>query len=163
MSETEPLWLNRTIVDAIQEDQRQQHGGHPGVLNDPMIESALARPRNRFAYAGADVFACAASYVFGLAKNHGYQDANKRTAYMAGLTFLRLNGYRVTAGPQEIVALMLGVATDDVDEPGIAAQWSWPGTVLGIEPIFYVKDKRHTALLNIVRWLARKTPRLSDS
>ena len=118
---TEPLWLNRTIVDAIQEDQRRQHGGNPGVLDDGMIESALARPRNRFVYAGADLFACAAAYVFGLAKNHGYQDASTGTAHMAGLTFLRLNGHRVTAEPQEIVALMLGVATDEVDESGIAA------------------------------------------
>ncbi len=122
MAETEPKWLNRMIVDAIQEDQRQQHGGNHGVLNDSMIESALARPRNRFAYSGADFFECAACYVFGLAKNHGYQDANKRTGFMAGVTFLRINGYRVSARAQDVVALMVAVATDHADEQ-VIAEW----------------------------------------
>jgi death-on-curing protein len=59
--------------------------------------------------------------VFGIAKNHGYQDANKRTAYMAALTFLFINGYRVQATPEEIITLMLAVANDVLDESGIEA------------------------------------------
>ena len=109
------------MVDAIQEDQRQQHGGNSGVLNTGSIDSALGRPRNRFAYEGAGIFACAASYLFGLAKNCGYHDANKRTAYMVCITVLRINGHQVSATPEEIIGLMLDVATDRFDETQIAA------------------------------------------
>ncbi len=118
----EPRWLGRQVVDAIHEDQRQQHGGNAGILNDGSIESALARARHRFEYDGADLFECAASYIFGIAKNHGYVDANKRTAYMVGLTFLRINGLRIDASPEDVLRLMNDVATDVSDEPAIA-EW----------------------------------------
>lgn len=117
-----PLWLSRQVVDAIQEDQRQQHGGNAGVLNAASIESALARARHRAEYTGAGLLECAACYIFGLAKNHGYVDANKRTAYMVGLTFLRANGLRVDATPEDVIQLMLDVATDVSDESAIT-EW----------------------------------------
>ena len=117
-----PRWLSRAVVDAIHEDQRQQHGGNAGVLNEGGVESALARARNRFEYAAADLFECAACYVFGLTKNHGYQDANKRTAYMASWTFLRVNRIHVIATPEEVIQRMQDVVTDASDEPAIA-QW----------------------------------------
>ena len=79
------------------------------------------RAPNRFSYAGADLFECAACYVFGLARNYGSQDTNKRTAYMSGWTFLRLNGWFVRATPDDVVRLMLDVPTDIVDEAAIAA------------------------------------------
>jgi death-on-curing protein len=116
----EPKWITRTVADAIHEQLRQQHGGNAGVLNEGGIESALNRPQNRFADSGADIFECAACYVFGLAKHHGYQDANKRTAYMTAWTFLRVNGFRVDATPEDIIRLMLDVATDAMDEVAIA-------------------------------------------
>jgi len=115
----EPIWLSRTAVDLIHEDQRRQYGGNVGVLNEGGIESALGRAR--FAYTGADIFECAACYLFGLAKNHGYQDANKRTAFASGLVFLRVNGIRLVAAPEDSVRLMLDVATDSADEAAIAA------------------------------------------
>jgi death-on-curing protein len=117
----EPIWLTRHAVDAMQETLRQQFGGNAGILNDGSIESALARPRNRHAYDGGTLFQCAAAYVFGLAKNHGYQDSNKRIAYMAGITFLDMNGHHVRAPQEAIIALMLDVAQDVVTEDGIAA------------------------------------------
>ncbi|MCU0650300.1 MAG: type II toxin-antitoxin system death-on-curing family toxin [Gemmatimonadaceae bacterium] len=116
-----PRWLDRRILDAIQEDQRRQHGGNTGVLSDTLIRSALARPQHLPACTGADAIRCAASLLLGLAKNHGYQDANKRTAYMAALTFLRINAVCIRATPHEIIALMVGVATDAQDEPAIEA------------------------------------------
>lgn len=117
-----PQWLSRQVVDAIHEDQRQQHGGNAGVLNDGSIESALARARHRFEHTGAGLLECAACYVFGIAKNHGYVDANKRTAYMVGLTFLRVNGLGIDASPEDVLQLMLGVATDVWDESAIT-EW----------------------------------------
>ena len=114
------IWLNRTVVDLIHEDQRQQFGGNVGVLNEGGIESAIARARNRFEYAGADLFECAACYIFALAKNHGYQDANNRTAFATGLTFLRLNHVKIEAAPADAIRLMIDVATDPADETAIA-------------------------------------------
>ncbi len=92
------------------------------MLNDGSIESALARARHRFECTGAGLLECAACYIFGLAKNHGYNDANKRTACMAGLTFLRVNGLRIDASPEDVLQLMLDVATDIRDEVAIA-EW----------------------------------------
>ena len=117
-----PRWLSRQVIDAIHEDQRQQHGGNAGVRNNESIESALARARHRFEYSGASLHECAASFIFGIAKNHGYADANKRTGFMAGLTFLRINGIRIDASPEDVLRLMLDVATDLSDEAAIA-EW----------------------------------------
>lgn len=114
--------MSRAVVDLIHEDQRRLYGGNVGVLNDGGVESAISRARNRFEYTGADLFECAASYIFGLAKNHGYQDANKRTAFATGLTFLRVNGVRVDAVSIEAIQLMLDVATDVADE-SVIAEW----------------------------------------
>lgn len=122
MTESPPLWLSRQVVDAIQEDQRQQHGGNAGVLNDGSVESAMAGARHRFEGTGAGLLECAACYIFGFAKNHGYADANKRTAYMVGLTFLRVNGLRIDASPEDVLQLMLDVATDMRDESAIT-EW----------------------------------------
>lgn len=91
------------------------------MLNEGSIESALARPQHLHAHTGKDDLACAASLLFGIAKDHGYQDANKRTAYMAALTFLRINGICIRAAPQEILSLMVGVATDALSEAAIEA------------------------------------------
>ena len=92
------------------------------MINEGSIESALARARHRFEHTGAGLLECAACYIFGIAKNHGYVDANKRTAYMVGLTFLRVNGLRVDASPEDVIRLMLEVATDVMDESAIA-EW----------------------------------------
>lgn len=117
----QPGTLQRRGLDLIHHGQLQDHGGNVGVLNEGSIESAIARARNRFANEQASVFECAAAYGFGLAKNHGYQDANKRTAYLAGITFLYLNGWHVQAPDDEKILLMLEVAQDARSEPDIAA------------------------------------------
>ena len=109
-------------MDLIHEDQRQQYRGRVGVLNPGGIDSAIARARNRLEDTSADLLECAACYLFGLAKNHAYQDANKRTAFATGLTFLLLNRVRIEAAPADAVRLMLEVATDVADEAEIA-QW----------------------------------------
>lgn len=118
----EPRWLSRSIVDAIHAHQIRQHGGFPGVNDDALIESALARPRNRWAYGGSssDLAECAAAYGFGLAKNHGYRDGNKRTAFMAMYVFLGLNGQRIVAEEPAVVELMEDVASDHCTEEELA-------------------------------------------
>ena len=117
----EPRWLTRQIVNLIHNGQRQDHGGNAGVLNEGSLVSAIARARNRCAYEQASLFACAAAYLFGLAKNRGYQDANKRTAFMAGITFLYVNGWHVRSPDEEKLRLMVDVARGTRSEPDIEA------------------------------------------
>ena len=85
------------------------------------MESALSRPRNKWAYEEADLFDLAAAYGFGLARNHGYLDGNKRVAFVAMDVFLGLNGYRLTAPEAEAVITMLAVAAGDKTEADLAA------------------------------------------
>src|SRR3954470_12781691 len=94
----EPRWLTRLIVDTIHSELILEHGGAPGIAagGDDLLESALARPKNRLAYEpGSDLAALAAAYLFGLVKNHAYVDGNKRGGFAAAATFLWLNGFRL--------------------------------------------------------------------
>ena len=117
----EPRWLSRRLVEAIQQDQIRQHGGSPGLRDAGLLESALARPRMRWEYEPESELAdLAASYAFGLAKNHAFVDGNKRVAFAALFTFLDLNGVELTAGEPDAVRTMLAVASGELDEAGLA-------------------------------------------
>lgn len=118
----EPVWLRRRDTDAIHFDQLRQHGGSPGVRDENALESALARPRNRWSYQpDSDLAALAAAYGYGLAANHGYQDGNKRVAFMAMYVFLGLNGWEIDAPESEVVQLMLALAGGRLGEAQLAA------------------------------------------
>jgi len=116
----EPIWLSWRIVESIHFGQILQHGGSRGVRDKGLVKSALARPVNKWQYEGADVFALAAAYGFGIAKNHGFEDGNKRTAFVALYTFLGLNGYDFDASEHEVVRVMTAVADGTLDEEGLA-------------------------------------------
>ncbi len=88
----------------------EQYGGAHGIRDEGLIESALTRPRNLLAYEPSTV---AAALCFGLAKNHGYVDGNKRVAFTAAAVFLRLNGLRLVAEESEVVTTMVYVATGE--------------------------------------------------
>ena len=119
----EPVWVPRSLLDAMHAALVEQYGGSHGVHDEQLVESALARPRNLFAYAPAsDTAALAASLCFGLAKNHGFRDGNKRTAFVAAAVFLRLNGKRLVVPEPEAVAAMVYVATDAWNEERLA-EW----------------------------------------
>src|SRR5687767_2498755 len=108
----EPIWLTRLIVDTIHSELIVEHGGTPGIRagGEDLIESALARPQHKYAYdAEADLAALAASYLFGLAKNHGYLDGNKRVGFAAAATFLVLNRLRLTAPEPEAYDVVIAV------------------------------------------------------
>lgn len=120
----EPRWLTRPIVDAMHAELIAEHGGSPGVRagGEHLIESALARPLNRFAYESeADLADLAASYLVGLVKNHGYVDGNKRIGFAAAATFLLLNGLRLTASEPDAYELVVGVADGTYSEEQAAA------------------------------------------
>jgi death-on-curing protein len=117
----EPQWLSRVIVDAIHHDQLREHGGLSGIRDDNVLESALARPRQKWHYSDrTDVPLLAAAYAFGLVKNHPYRDGNKRIGFLAMVTFLGLNGYDLTATDAEVVAEILGLADGTFSEDALA-------------------------------------------
>jgi death-on-curing protein len=119
----ESRWVERIVVDAVHLDLVREHGGMPGTRDPDVLESALARPRQRFAYAeGADLAALAAAYGFGLARNHPYHDGNKRVAFVVMAVFLGLSGLRVTATEEEVVAVMMELAEGTLGEDALA-EW----------------------------------------
>jgi death-on-curing protein len=124
----EPIWLSTDLVLAIHDEQLGQFGGPPGLRDQGLLESALARPVNKYAYGSDDLTALAAAYGFGLARNHAFVDGNKRIAFLAMVTFLGLNDIDFVVPEAEAVVIMLAVAAGEVDEDGLA-RWirdNWP-------------------------------------
>ena len=119
----EPRWLWRTFVDAMHRELIAEHGGLYGVRDDGLIDSALSRPQNRWGYEGAEVDLAdlAAAYGFGLARNHGYLDGNKRIALAAIHMFAWLNGREVVVEEPDEVSVMLEVASGGLGEAGLAS------------------------------------------
>ena len=90
---TDWKWIDPEVVFAIHDQQIAEHGGTEDIRDMGLIESALARSRNLSSYSASDVFDLAAEYGYGIARNHGFIDGNKRTAYVVTLLFLVLNGH----------------------------------------------------------------------
>ena len=119
----EPTWLHRIVVDAIHDDQLREHGGLPGIRDENVLESALARAQQKWHYADrTDVPTLAAAYAFGLVKNHPYRDGNKRIGFLAMVTFLGMNGYDLTATDADVVDEILALADGSVSEDALA-EW----------------------------------------
>ena len=117
----EPQWLTRVVVDAIHNDQLREHGGLPGIRDENVLESALARPQQKWHYAEKkDVASLAAAYGFGLVKNHPYRDGNKRIGFLAIVTFLGINGHDLEATDAEVIGEMLALADGRVSEEELA-------------------------------------------
>lgn len=114
------------VVDSIHDDQLLEHGGLPGLRDENALESALARPRQKWHYSSrADLAAIAAAYGFGLVQNHPYRDGNKRVGFLAIVTFLGLDGFDFEATEAEIVTVILQLAAGNVPED-VLADWIRP-------------------------------------
>jgi len=118
---TEPEWVETNVALGIHEEQLWEHGGLNGVRSTELLESALSRPLHLFAYSKPDLFDLAACYAFGLARNHPFNDGNKRTAFVVCETFLILNGFEIAASDADSVVQMLGLAAGEIDEAAFAA------------------------------------------
>ena len=119
---TEPRWLSIVAFLAIHSDQIQHHGGSLGLRDRALLESALDRSRNRFHYEpNADLFTLAATYGFGIARNHPFVDGNKRVALQAMYLFLGLNGFRIEALEEAVVSLILDLARGEITEPTLTS------------------------------------------
>lgn len=116
-----PVWIYRETVLALHEQLLAAFGGSAGIRDAGLLESALARPENLFAYGTPDVYALAASYGFGLVKNHPFVDGNKRTGFAVAVLFLELNGYRFEAGEADATIRTLALAAGDLHEADYAA------------------------------------------
>jgi death-on-curing protein len=124
----EPRWLDLSIVVDVHSEQLALFGGPEGVRDIALLESALARPMNKFAYGETDLAALAASYAFGIARNHPFVDGNKRAAFAALIVFLGLNGIDFDVPPSAATAMILSLAAGEVREEGLT-RWirdNWP-------------------------------------
>ena len=116
------VWIDRVLALALHERQLAEHGGGAGVRDEALLESALARPQQLFAYGDPppDLAALAASLAFGLARNHPFVDGNKRTAHVCYRVFLALNDAELEASGEEKYVRMLSLAEGSLSEAGFA-------------------------------------------
>lgn len=115
-------WVVAEVVYAVHDRQLAEHGGLDGVRDRGAVESALARPQNLAAYGDPDAAALAAAYAYGLLRNHGFADGNKRTAWVIARSFLADNGYLLRFEPAETVGVVEAVAADTLEEDQLA-EW----------------------------------------
>jgi death-on-curing protein len=118
----EPIWVEKPEVLVAHSRQLAEHGGSDGISDESLLDSALAKPRNVFAYEdSATLPRLAASYAFGIARNHAFVDGNKRTALIVSEGFLRFNGLKVVAPPEEKYLTFLRLAEGSLSEEEMAA------------------------------------------
>src|SRR5580700_9055155 len=114
----EPIWLDVEIMIDLHVEQLALFGGPDGIRDSGLLESALARPLNKFAYGETDLAALAAAYAFGIARNHPFVDGNKRAAFGAMIVFLGLNDIDFLVPPESATATTLPPAGGEVKEGG---------------------------------------------
>jgi death on curing protein len=117
----EPAWVTREECLAIHEMMLAQHGGLAGVRDEGLLESALSKPQNLFAYAKPAHAEMAASYAAGVILNHPFLDGNKRTGFMVAAVFLEVNGYELTATEESVVENTLALSAGRLKENDYAA------------------------------------------
>ncbi|MFZ4589199.1 MAG: type II toxin-antitoxin system death-on-curing family toxin [Terrimicrobiaceae bacterium] len=117
----EPNWLAREVVLAIQGELLNRFGGLAGIRDEGLLDSAINKPKNLFAYGQPTPFELAASYATGLVKNHPFLDGNKRIGFMAAYVFLGANGWSLEATEEEAVLETLALAAGESTESNYAA------------------------------------------
>lgn len=119
----EPNWISKKALLLLHGESLTEFGGAAGLRDEGLLDSALARPQNTYAYEPESTIAdLAASYGFGLARNHAFVDGNKRAAFLSIGLFLAINGYRLTADPADAITTMLALASGGLGERELA-QW----------------------------------------
>ena len=118
----EPVWIQKLSVILLQMESLAEDGGTEGLRDEGLLESALARARNLFAYEGvSDIARLAAAYGFGVIRNHPFLDGNKRAGLLAIELFLECNGHRLQAGKAELALLIFAVAAGEMSEENLAS------------------------------------------
>ncbi len=116
----EPIWIRRDLLVVIHERLLAEHGGAPGIRDHGLLESALARPQQIFAYQKADLAELAAAYANGILRNHPFVDGNKRTGFMAAYLFLARNGLFLGVAECDVVNIVLDLAGSRISEEAFA-------------------------------------------
>ncbi len=117
----EPRWITKQGLLILHDRSIALHGGAPGLRDEGLLESALARPANRFHYEGVeDICELAATHLIAVASNHPFTDGNKRAAFLAAGLFLRKNGRRLLAEQADAALMVLSVAGGERDIEALA-------------------------------------------
>lgn len=118
----EPKWIDQRALVLLHRESLAAHGGRAGVLDEGILESALARPRQLWSYeAKSDLARLAAGYAVGLVRNHPFVDGNKRAAFLAVGLFLGLNGFQLVADQADAARTLFALAAGEMDEQEFAA------------------------------------------
>jgi len=118
----EPIWVLREVVLIAHEESLARFGGAAGIRDEGLLDSALSKPENLFAYQTPSVFELAVSYGFGLVKNHPFIDGNKRIGFIVAVVFLQLNGWRLEASEVDATLRTLALAAGELSEAEFA-EW----------------------------------------
>ncbi|MCP5127477.1 MAG: type II toxin-antitoxin system death-on-curing family toxin [Gammaproteobacteria bacterium] len=116
----EPIWIETKVVLAIHDRLLAEHGGPSGLRDTGLLESALSRPRHRWAYEQPDLAALATAYIAGIIRNHPFVDGNKRTGFMTGYVFMARNHLQLMASELEAAQWVLGLASNELSEEAFA-------------------------------------------
>jgi len=118
----EPVWIEAQDLLALHGRLIALHGGTSGLRDEALLQSALARPQQYYAYADPpDIIDMAVAYTVGILGNHAFVDGQKRTGFVVGILFLELNGYRFTAKEETATQAVLELAAGTLDEVGYTA------------------------------------------
>jgi death-on-curing protein len=117
-----PIWLDARDAIAVHDRQLAEHGGAIGIRDPGLLDSALARPVNRWNYGADSAADLAAAYAYGVARNHPFIDGNKRTAWVLARVFLAINGHKLAFTAEDAIRMMLALAAGELDE---AAMVEW--------------------------------------
>lgn len=116
----QPVWLNKDVLLVVQEELLARFGGLAGIRDDGLLESALGRPQNMYAYGSPSLFQLAAAYAHGIVKNHPFMDGNKRVGFIAAYIFLGINGQELDAPEEQAVLETVALAAGDSSEADYA-------------------------------------------
>jgi len=117
-----PVFLSLAEVLEIHRDQIERYGGHAGIRDLGLLQSALAMPGAGFGgkYLHSDLIEMAAAYLFHIVQNHPFVDGNKRTGTVAGIVFLSLNGIELEADETQLEQLVIDVAKGKAGKSAVA-------------------------------------------
>jgi len=118
-----PRWIDKQSLLLLHDESLSLFGGARGIRDEGLLDSALARPVNKFLYETiGDLAELAAAYAHGIVKNHAFVDGNKRAAFLSLGLFLAINGKRLRAKPVDAIHIVVALAAGELDEVELA-QW----------------------------------------
>lgn len=119
MAAAGPRFLSVEVALAVHDRQLAEHGGLSGIRDIGLLESAMGRPLNKLAYGETDLCALAAAYAFGVARNHPFNDGNKRTAWVMARLFLKLNNVEIAFDKADAIRTVLALAAGELSEEAL--------------------------------------------